>query len=122
MPIINVEIVARADEKFESALASVIANNAGVVFGSEPGETWVKVAFISKENYAENDLDTDDINPVFVSVLKLKLPSPEMMKDEAEKLTSAIAQACGRPRENVHIVYLPEGAGRTAFGGKIVPG
>jgi hypothetical protein len=40
---------------------------------------------------------------------------------EASRLTEIIAQVCQRPQENVHIFYLPEGAGRVAFGGKLLP-
>jgi phenylpyruvate tautomerase PptA (4-oxalocrotonate tautomerase family) len=79
------------------------------------------VILISKEYYAEND-STENFYPVFVSVLKVKLPSLESMQAEVAKLTEAVAQICGRPQENVHILFLPEAAGRIAFGGKLAHG
>ena len=42
------------------------------------------------------------------------------LQTEVDRLTAAIAQICDRPAENVHIIYLPEGAGRIAFGGKVI--
>jgi len=121
MPILNVEIVARPDEYLSPKLATELANRTGEIFGSAPGSTWVKVHLIARENYAENSSVSEDIYPVFVSVLKAKLPSPDSLQAEVAKLTAAIAQVCGRPQENVHIVYLPAGAGRVAFGGKVLP-
>jgi phenylpyruvate tautomerase PptA (4-oxalocrotonate tautomerase family) len=121
MPILNVEIVIRSEEHFPSKLAMELANHMGEIFDSAPGQTWVTVHFISKENYAENSSPSDDIFPVFVSILKAKLPSPEILQEETAKLTALIAQLCNRPKENIHIFYLPEGAGRVAFGGKILP-
>ncbi len=38
---------------------------------------------------------------------------------EVRRLTDAIAAACGRPAENVHLVYAPAGRGRVAFGGRL---
>jgi len=122
MPILNVEIVARPDEYLSPKLATELANRTGEIFGSAPGSTWVKVHLIARENYAENSSVSEDIYPVFMSVLKAKLPSPDSLQAEVSKLTAAIAQVCGRPQENVHIVYLPAGAGRVAFGGKVLPG
>jgi len=122
MPILNVEIVARRDESLSPKLATELANRTGEIFGSAPGSTWVKVHLIARENYAENSSVSEDIYPVFMSVLKAKLPSPDSLQAEVSKLTAAIAQVCGRPQENVHIVYLPAGAGRVAFGGKVLPG
>jgi hypothetical protein len=56
-----------------------------------------------------------------VSVLKAKLPSLAERQREVAQLTEMIARACRRPPENVHILYLPEGSGRMALAGQIVP-
>jgi len=64
----------------------------------------------------------DGVYPVFVSVLKAKISSTDSLEVEVAKLTAVIAQICNRPEENVHIIYLPQGAGRVAFGGKVLPG
>lgn len=117
MPILEVEIVARPNEQFSPQLASKLANLSGQIFGSPPGNTWVKVQFIAPEHYAENDSE-DEVYPVFVSILKAQWPPEEERKAEVTQLTVAIAQLCNRPSQNVHILYLPPGAGRVAFGGK----
>jgi phenylpyruvate tautomerase PptA (4-oxalocrotonate tautomerase family) len=117
MPILNVEIVKRPNEHIDPKLATELANRTGEIFGSEPGNTWVTVHIIASENYAENISGSDDIFPVFVSILKAKLPSQDSLQAEVAKLTEVIAQICNRPQENVHIFYLPEGMGRVAFGG-----
>jgi hypothetical protein len=60
------------------------------------------------------------VHPVFVTVLKSRLPDSDELEQEAARLAAAVARICGRPAENVHILYLPEGSGRVAFGGKII--
>jgi hypothetical protein len=121
MPILEVEIVAKPDESIGLNLASLLAHRAGEVFASPAGNTWVKVRVIAAEHYAENSSGPPEgIYPVFVSILKAKLPSPDAMQMEVALLTPIIAQACNRPEENVHLIYLPEGTGRVAFGGRIV--
>jgi hypothetical protein len=54
-----------------------------------------------------------------VTILKAKLPLVNELKREMEQLTQAVAHSCGRPVENVHLFYLPEGKGRVAFGGRV---
>lgn len=119
MPILTVEIVTRPQEQFDSQLAAELADRSGQIFGSPPGNTWVKVRFIAPEHYAEND-SQDEVFPVFVSILKAKWPPANDRQAEIAQLAETIAQICTRPRENVHILYLPPGAGRVAFGGKLV--
>lgn len=120
MPILDIEIVARPNESFDPHIASELANLAGEIFGSPASGTWVKVHTIASENYAENHSRSPDVYPVFVSILRAKLPSPDAMQREVERLTTTIAQVCRRPAEAVHIIYLPEGAGRVAFGGRLI--
>jgi len=122
MPILDVEIVTYQNEHMPPDLAMELADQAGEVFDSAPGNTWVKVHLIAGENYAENMVASDSVFPVIVSVLKAKTPSPESLQAEVTRLTAIIAHVCNRPQENIHIIYLPEGAGRVAFGGKMVPG
>ena len=123
MPILEVEIVLRPGEILAGRLAAEVAERAGEVFASPARGTWVKVRTLPGENYAENGAGLPgDIFPVFVTVLKARRPVPEQMQAEVARLAQAIAQACGRPVENVHILYLPEAAGRLAFGGRLVTG
>jgi hypothetical protein len=58
--------------------------------------------------------------PVFVTVLKSRIPEGSALEDEIAKLTQVIAKVLNRPEANVHIFYQPDGAGRVAFGGKLV--
>jgi phenylpyruvate tautomerase PptA (4-oxalocrotonate tautomerase family) len=121
MPIVDVEIVLLPGESMRSGLAAEIANRCGQVFGSPPGSTWVKVYGLPRGHYAENGGGPQaGVDPVFVSVLKALLPAPEAIRAEVARLSAAIAEATGRPVENVHIAYLPAGAGRVAFGGELV--
>jgi phenylpyruvate tautomerase PptA (4-oxalocrotonate tautomerase family) len=122
MPILDVEIVLQPGESLRPELAGELADRAGEVFDAAPATTWVKLRTIAASGYAENRADRPtSVHPVFVSVLKARLPPPAERADEVQQLTAAIALACRRPPELVHILYLPEGAGRMAFGGGIVP-
>lgn len=122
MPILSVEIVTYPGESFRPGLAQELADQTGKILGSEPGGTWVKVHLLTRNGYAENDSTNEEILPVFVSVLRSKLPAPDELQEEITRLTEAVAQLCDRPRENVHIIYQPEGAGRAAFGGRLMQG
>jgi len=121
MPILDIEIVLRPDEDLAPGLAAAIADRCGEVFGLPPGSTWVKVHSLPRGHYAENGGGPHaGGGPVFVSVLKARLPAPDALRVEVARLSAAVAEATGRPVENVHIAYLPEGAGRVAFGGELV--
>jgi len=122
MPILDVEVVIAPGELLEAGLARRLAGTAGEILGSEPGGTWVKVRTLPSEQYGENGDPQADLRPVFVSVLMRRQPSEGTMKDQVERLSVAFAQACGRPKENVHVLYQPGAAGRIAFGGKLVTG
>jgi phenylpyruvate tautomerase PptA (4-oxalocrotonate tautomerase family) len=122
MPILDIEIVIRPGETLNHKVAVELANRAGEIFAAPLGSTWVKVRTLNHDNYAESGGNSPvDFFPVFVSVLAARLPTPDKMQIEVAKLTAMIAQVYVRPEENVHIVYLPEGAGRVSFGGKIIP-
>jgi len=119
VPILDVEIVLKPDERLREGLAEEIADAAGEILGSDPGGTWVKLRELPRVHYAENEGGpTDGVWPVFVEVLKGELPQGEEMNIEAGKLAVEIGRICGRPQENVHILYLPAGAGRIFFGGR----
>ncbi len=121
MPILDVEIVLKPEETIGREAAMELASRAAEVFGAPPRSTWVKLQTIAADRYAENGGDwPQDVYPVFVTVLKARLPAAEQMRREVAALTPAIAQVCARPAENVHIIYAPEGAGRVAFGGELI--
>jgi phenylpyruvate tautomerase PptA (4-oxalocrotonate tautomerase family) len=120
MPIIDVEIILRPRETVGKEIVSELANELGDIFHTQEGQTWVKVRELSADHYAENGEKWEGVYPIFISVIKSKLPADEEMQEEAQKITGAVAQICGRSSENVHVMYQPEGRGRVAFGGKIV--
>jgi phenylpyruvate tautomerase PptA (4-oxalocrotonate tautomerase family) len=120
MPILEIEIVGDPAAGTRDGLAQRIADAAGRVLGSDPQETWVRVRLLPADHYAENGGAPTGIAPVFVSLLKRRNPEGKELDLEVANLTTAIADACGRPRDNVHILYDPPGAGRQAFGGRLI--
>lgn len=121
MPLLEVEVVLRPAEKLPADLAARLAECAGSVFGSAPGETWVKLWPLPADQYAENDSQLPEgFYPVFVSILQARQTPLAARQAEVSELTASIAHVCGRPVESVHLVYQPEGQGRVAFGGKLV--
>jgi len=121
MPILSVEIVGPMPDAERTGIAQRIADNAAVVLGSRPNGMWVKVTFLRADAYAENgDGPSDGNYPVLVSVLESQPPAGEALSKQISDLTRAIASACGRPPERVHIIVEPAGSGRVAFGGRLV--
>jgi phenylpyruvate tautomerase PptA (4-oxalocrotonate tautomerase family) len=123
MPILEIEIITHSGETLKPGLSEKIADLAGEIFGSKPGGTWVRLRTLSSEAYAENGGGPPaGVSPVFVSILKSDLPSTVQLEKEAALLTATIAQACDRPPENVHLLYLPAASGRVVFGGRLLAG
>ena len=120
MPVLEVEVVGDPGTAQQEGLARRIADAAGSVLGSDPQETWVRLRFLPIEQYAENGGAPADLAPVFVNVLRRRNPEEEALGREVEALTVAIAAACGRPAANVHVRYEVAGAGRQAFGGRLI--
>ncbi|MCI0519496.1 MAG: hypothetical protein L0Z70_04495 [Chloroflexi bacterium] len=123
MPIIEVEIVLRSGESWAPGQTRALAERLGEAMAAPPGSTWVKTTFLRAEDYAESGGGPPEgVAPVFISVLRARLPSPAEMGQEAAQLAAAAAEVCKRPQENVHILYLPEAAGRMFFGGRQAAG
>jgi len=121
MPILEVEVVVEPGEDLAGDLAGRLADAASKVFESAPGATWVRLRPLPESNYAENEGGPPDgVRPVFVTVLKRRLPDPDERADECRALTQKLAAILDRPPENVHLLYLPEGAGRVSFGGRLL--
>lgn len=121
MPIIEVEIVGPIASDLRIGLAQRLADVAGVALNALPQTTWVKVRFVADDAYAENDGDAADAeHPVFVSLLQAERPRDTHLAEQALRVAAAIAKACGRSSERVHIVFEPAATGRIAFGGKLV--
>ncbi|MBI2378910.1 MAG: hypothetical protein HYV07_33250 [Deltaproteobacteria bacterium] len=119
MPILKLEIVGTVDAERRSRLAREVADAAGGVFEVPSGTAWVRIIVIDPVDYAENGPNPTVERPVFVTVLRATSPDPEVLSTQAEKLAAVVGQAVGRPVENVHVLFEPEGKGRVAFGGKL---
>ena len=121
MPILDIEIIASDSALgLPANLTQSLADEAAQIFGSPQEMVWVKVRVIPSDQYAENGGKPEGVYPVFVTVLKSRVPKGSALENEITGLTQVIANALNCPVENVHIFYQPDGAGRVAFGGKLV--
>jgi phenylpyruvate tautomerase PptA (4-oxalocrotonate tautomerase family) len=113
MPIIDVEIIIRPSEMPRRGLALAIANAADGALGSPEDTTHVKLHTIEAEHYAESGIAASTSSlPVFVSILGSGGHSPAELGLQAQVLAESIADACGRKKENIHILFLPSTSGR----------
>ena len=121
MPLIEVEVV--ADDELSPTLAPRLAEAAGGALDAPAGQTWVRLRRLTTASYAESGRGpASGVRPVFVQVLQARLPDEAALGRQAAALTAAIAEVCGRPADQVHVVFSPAGAGRTAFGGRLLRG
>ena len=119
MPIVDVEIVGGAAAAPASAQA--LADALGRALGSPAGSTWVRLRRLDASDYAENGVAAlDGDAPVFVTVQHARLPVGEALHAEVAGVTQAVAHILGRAPERVHVQYAQPGAGRQAFGGRLV--
>lgn len=120
MPILQVEIVGKPAAGAGS-LARRIADAAAQVLKAPPGRVWVRLRYLPRANYAECGAPlAAGIKPVFVNLLKARLEPQKFLLKEARAMAAAIAKACARPVENIHIFYEPPAMGRAAFGGELL--
>jgi phenylpyruvate tautomerase PptA (4-oxalocrotonate tautomerase family) len=121
MPILDVEIVASdSNPGLPANLTQSLADEAARVFGGDEGTVWVKVCIIPSAHYAEDQGKPEGVYPVFVTVLESRAPQGSALEDEIGRLTRVVAKVLYRPEENIHLFYQPDGAGRVAFGGRLV--
>lgn len=121
MPIVDIELVSATDAEFTRVSAREIADALGAVFGSAPGRTWVRLRRLDGSGYAENQVDMEGgDHPVFVTILHAHLPTGPQLESEAVEVTRSVARCLGRSAQRVHVEYAPPGAGRQAFGGRLV--
>ena len=119
MPILDVELVGPVPEEVRDGLAARLADAAGAALDSPPQSCWVKLRFLDPADYAENAGGPPArVCPVLVSVLLAEWPPEDAIADLLARLTRAVADACRRPVENVHVLLEPPAAGRIAFGGQ----
>lgn len=116
MPVVDIHWAgpppAQPDE-----LASALADAIGDALQQPPGRVWVRLHLI---HHAENGGPLAGAAPVFVTLLHARPPVGEALQAEIAAVTGAVAAVTGRPRERVHLEYAAPGAGRIAFGGRLV--
>ena len=121
MPIVDVLLVHREAAQATDGVASAIADGLGQALGEPPASVWVRLHPLPSSRYAENQASVaDDELPVFVTVLLARPPDAGTMQAHALAVCHAVARATGRAPARVHVEYAPPGAGRIAFGGRLV--
>ena len=121
MPIIDVELVCESEAEFDAVSSTDLANAIGDALQSPPGRTWLRLRFLGRAGYAENQVSVaEDELPAFVTVLHARPPVEAALASEVSAVTKAVAEVIGRPVERVHVQYAPAAAGRQAFGGQLV--
>ena len=121
MPIVDIELVCETEAHFNTVSARALADALGQAFGSPPGHTWVRLHLLGSSAYAENGVTVDGSElPAFVTVLQAHCLTASALVAEVAAVTGAVAKCIARPLERVHVLYAPPGAGRQAFGGRLV--
>ena len=120
MPLLKVEIVESPEWSRPPNLARRIADAVAEALGAPPESVWVRLTTIAPGDYAENGGAPTDASPVFVTILEKAPPRGAALAAEVAALTTAIAGACGRSANDIHLIYEPPGLDRVAFGGRIV--
>lgn len=121
MPVVTIEVVADIDRAVETNLARSLADAVGRALISPPGQTWVRLRSLPRNQYAENESPVGaGESPVFVTILERLPPSGTELQSEVTEVTRAIAQTLDRPTTCVHIEYAPAAIGRVSFGGQLV--
>lgn len=120
MPILEVEIVGhQAGDPPTEKLAERIAGGVGNALGVPKGQLWVKVARLAASHYSENG--PAGPLPVFVRVL-VRTKDPSVWPKRAETISASVAEATGRQRASIHVIFEPDATGRVFFGGTADPG
>lgn len=121
MPIVDIEFVCESEREFGTVSTQSIADALGRVFATPPGRTWVRLRFLDSNAYAENDVTVGALElPAFVTVLHARPPVGAARHAEVVAITAAVAMCLARSAERVHVRYAAAGAGRQAFGGRLV--
>ena len=121
MPILDIEIVAPDSAPgLPADLTQSLADETAPAFGAPERTVWVKLRILPLSQYAENGGLSEGVYPVFVTVLKSRVWEGSALEEEINRLTEILARVLSRPKSNIHIFYQPDGAGRVAFGGKLV--
>ncbi len=91
MPILDIEIVASDSTlTLPADLTQSLADEAAQVFGTPQGTVWVKVRIIPSAQYAEDNGTPLGVYPVFVTVLKSRVPEGSALENEIVQLTKVM--------------------------------
>ncbi|MDH4288000.1 MAG: hypothetical protein OEW27_19370 [Aquincola sp.] len=123
MPLLDIERVLpdAATDTAPPGLARTLADAAAKVFGSAPGHTWVRLRTLPQSAYAEDgEPGAAAALPVFVTVQHAHPPQGDALAAQARELTDVLAVVLGCDPHRVHVQIAPAGAGRQAFGGRLV--
>lgn len=119
VPVVEIELV--RDEDLPAGLAQSLADAIGAALGALDGTTWVRVHVVPLAHYAESGGPLPEgVQPAFVTITERTRPTGTALEQAVADVTTAVAEATGNPRENVHVIYADDAAGRIAFGGRIV--
>lgn len=116
MPIVDIHW-AGAPPASADDMAAALADAIGDALQQPPGRVWVRLHLI---HHAENGGPLAGAQPVFVTLMHAHPPMGDALRAEVMAVTQAVAQVSSRPRERVHLEYAAPGAGRMAFGGRLV--
>ncbi len=120
MPIVDIEVLEDDSQSLDGRL-QYVADRLGVLFDSDPAGTWVRLRYLSRAHYAENQVSVgEDVCATFVTILKASLPDVDALRAEAKQVALTVAEALDRPQANVHVLYAPPAEGRIAFGGQLL--
>ena len=119
MPIIDIDVVTRPEERLPAALAADLADALGEVYGADPGRVWVRLHDLPAGRYAENAARGEAVFPVFVTVREGAPPEGSVLEARVSRLAECVARLTYRPVEHVHVIVEPALKGRIAFGGKL---
>lgn len=121
MPIVDVRFVMETDAEWPPGLTQDLADALGDLLGAPPGQVWVRLVVLPATHYAENRAAVERGGaPVFVTLLQARPPQGPERAEQCLALTRVVATVTGRRADRIHIEYAPDGAGRVAFGGRLV--
>lgn len=112
MPIVDIDLVGGAPD---GVSAAALARCIGDALGTPAGGLWVRLTRSSADAYGENGPAPEPL-PVFVRVLA-QLDDAAALPVQAQKVSTVVAHAVGRPRERVHVIFELDARGRVFFGG-----
>jgi hypothetical protein len=122
MPIVDIQIVGESNAGTSDVVSpQALADALGQVFASSAGGVWIRLHFLDSDAYAENDVMVGPSElPVFVTILHARPPTGAALITEVKAVTDTVARLIARSSGRVHVQYAPPGAGRQAFGGRLV--